>query len=283
MDCACLDFPGFWLGWPRSLGAAAGHVMTAPGIPGEFDARASGDSVVLTWTTSSNSPDKYAIHRGTTRASLSSIGEVVPPATHYKDSGLEPNTYYYKVVASKGTETAETEIKNVTTSEAAVSIGLGTFLFYLAIVIGAIASAIFVVPFPTFAADASLESISGSVGAFLVRFGVILLVVAFVPALIEVLARTFHIRFRPSGTDGVRAAAASGTPLAEIILGVVGQFPELLRRPAGYGVASMLLGVILLVGAAFGFGGDEAAASPSPSPGVTTPAPPTASPGPGST
>jgi hypothetical protein len=226
---------------------------------------------------------EFDIQRGSTAGTLATIATVPASVTTHEDTPGDPGTYYYAVIARKGSDaSAATPAKDVTIFAPTVNISIRLFVGYLVAVVAGIVLLFLFVPFPTIATPTDrLDSVSGAVGAYLVRFGVILLIAAVVVALVEQLARTFKITFGPRaptpGEQGIGPNAvdpASG--LAQVFLGTLAALPDLLRRPAGYGIAVILLGVVLLIGASFGF--KDSAPSASPSPGSAAPSAPAPTP-----
>lgn len=266
--------------------AAGADVMAAPQKPTEVKAKVEGSTVTVSWKApaAGDAPTEYTIQRGTDRGDLRDLKTVQAPTTEYDDKGLG-TVYYYTVVAKNADGPSDApEAEEAILESRPIELSLKAFAGWALIVVGGLIAIHVALPYPQIPAPSdTLASISGNVGAFLVRFGVVLLVAAFIPALIELFARTFHIRPKPKPPEaGLVAAAGAG----EAFLGVVSQLPELLKRPAGYGMALVLLGVLLLVGAAFGFGAGDAGAGASPSPGAESPAPGTpgpATPEPGAT
>jgi hypothetical protein len=237
--------------------------MAAPDVPIEFTARLNGSKVSLSWKAAStgDTATEFNIQRGSTAGTLADRATVPASVTTYEDTPTDPGTYYYAVVAKKGTEaSAATAAQQVTVVAPPVDIAIRLFIGYFIGVGLGIAALFWIVPFPAIATPTDhLDSVSGAVGAYLVRFGVILLIAAFVPALVEQLARTFNVTFgrgRVGAAGEPRFGAEALEPtggLAQVFLGTLASLPDLLRRPAGYGVAVILLGVVLLIGASFGF------------------------------
>lgn len=254
--------------------------MSAPGKPTEVGAKIVGTTITISWKapTGGDVPTEYRLRRGLEREALQDLPSVPATTTSYEDKALGPGTYYYAVVAKNaGGDSDASDVTEATIDSPAIEMSLTTFLVWGLVVIGGLYALHQVLPFPKIPEPTNtLASVSGSVGAYLVRFGVVLLVAAFIPALIELFARTFHIRAEFKLPSFGRTRMVNG--VGEVFLGVVGQLPDLLRRPAGYGVALVLLGVLLLVGSAFGFGGGDAGAGASPSPGIESPGPGTPSP-----
>jgi hypothetical protein len=63
----------------------------------------SSKEVDLSWTTSVNNITSFAVQRGTSSSSLTTVTTLTAPATSYKDTAVSANTtYYYRVVATKG-------------------------------------------------------------------------------------------------------------------------------------------------------------------------------------
>ena len=253
--------------------------MAAPGKP-ILTSMAGMSGISLGWavpppTATAPAPDRYTVKRGLTPNAMTQIPNVSVTDASFADSGLQPGTYYYAVVAWNGQDSIESDPASATVPDQAISLGWEMLAIYVAVVVIGLIGIGLLVPFPSVGPDATLASVSASVGAFLVRFGVILLTAAFVPALVELLARTFKPPPRP---DSLRTTANMGAGgLGGTIVGIVAELPELLKKPAGYGISVILLGVVLLVGAAFGFN-DSATSTPSASPG--SPAPATATPTP---
>lgn len=247
-------------------------------------------SVFMTWSAGAGDPPaKYVIHRGQDGAppgdpAIKTITASVPPAC--TDSGLNPGTYSYSVTAigSDDKPSSPSDTCTVTlTAVKPISLNVGPFLGYLLIVAAMLALAFVLVPFPKLTVEATtLPLISGLAGAFLIRIGVVLLVAAFVLALMELLVRTFAIKFAIKSalrggftTDSEIVGDTASGAFVQAIAAVMAQFPQLLQRPSGFGVSAILLGVVLLVGAAFGYGGAAASpgASPTPTPTASSSAP----------
>ncbi|HEV2005077.1 MAG TPA: hypothetical protein VGQ85_00555 [Candidatus Limnocylindrales bacterium] len=253
--------------------------MATPGVPTDFAVCVNGSKVELSWkaATTGDTATEYEILRGATAAKLEHLATVAASKTTHEDTPPAPGPYSYGVVAKIGPDkSAATAALDVIVVAPAVNIWIGLFAGYVALVVVGIWALFVLVPFPTIAAPSDhLDSVSGAVGAYLVRFGIVLVIAAFVVALVEQLARTFKITFerprtRAPGEPTINADAidpASG--LAQVILGTLAALPELLRRPAGYGIAIILLGVVLLIGASFGF--KDAAPGASPGPGSAAP------------
>jgi len=263
----------------------------APGVPQNIELTVGADRVTVMWSPVGGDPDGYVVERGDTPSSISPFAQTPASATYYNDRDLAVGTYHYAVRAIKGAEQSDrSPVRSAEVRGSAVEIPPLWFGIYVIGVVLALAVAYFLVPFPSLPQNPStLALISGVIGGLLVRLGLMLLIVAFIPAVVEGLARTFRLWARepvvsprrrvPEGVTGGAGAAAAAFPLVSLVTGVISELPDMLRRPAGYGIASIVLGVTLLIGSAFGYGNQSAAADPTPTPTVS-PAPRTPTPSP---
>lgn len=241
--------------------------MAKPGTPADLRASVDEGTVTVAWKAPKDggTPTEYLVdRRGPTGtkvfdpqpASVSSLTDTVPPGD------------YDYLVAGKNMDGASDPPATISVivPRPPVQTNLIEFLIIAGVVLGGLVLLAIVVPFPAIPQPSdNLASISGSVGAYLVRFGVILLIAAFIPALMELFARTFVIKPKlDASIRGTLEQTQVRMGFGDLLLGVVGKLPDLLRSPAGYGVTLVLLGVLLLVGASFGLDG-QAPASPAPS------------------
>lgn len=138
----------------------------------------------------------------------------------------------------------------------------------------AVAVALFLIagsiPGPDTPADASPELIAARVGEYLARWGVALVVVSFVPAVVVAVLAAFTYRTPDTG----RAEAAG---LGAAWANLIDALPRLLGTAPGIGIAVLLLAVLLLLGNTFNFDGDDTtdggSAASSPAAETAAPAP----------
>ena len=112
--------------------------------------------------------------------------------------------------------------------------------------------------------ESTVDQTNAAVGAFLILAGVVLTMVAFVPALVLTILSSFDLRTAPP-----RPGARGG--LGETIGAAIAAIPDLLKLPAGFGVVLVLLGVILMSATTLA---SEPGASPTPTPANGESAPP---------
>jgi hypothetical protein len=117
--------------------------------------------------------------------------------------------------------------------------------------------------------ESTVEETSAAVGAFLIFAGTVLTLVAFLPALILTILSSFELK----SSAGPRAL---GGGLGGTIQAVISAIPDLLKVPAGFGVALVLLGVILMSSTALA--SENAQASPTPVPSSSGSAAPESAP-----
>ncbi len=249
--------------------------MAKPGTPTDLRVTVEGGTVHLSWGPASGggTATEYLIDRR--GPSGTKVFEPLPASVTSLVDQVPAGEYDYLIAGKNMDGASDPPARiSVTIERPPVQTNLLEFLVLAAVVLGGIAILAVLVPFPAIPQPSdSLASVSGVVGAYLVRFGVILLTAAFIPALIELLARTFEIKPKvDTSVRGTLEQTQVRMGFGELLLGIVGKLPDLLRSPAGYGVTLVLLGVVLLIGAAAGL--DEAAAgagaSPTPSP-IATP------------
>lgn len=259
----------------------------APGVPPNVELTVGADRVTVVWSVASGDPDSYIVERGESESSVRPLVRVPAGATYYTDRDMAVGTYHYAVRAVKGDEPSDqSAVKVAEVTGAVIDIPPLWFGIYVVGVVIALAVAYFLVPFPNLPQNPStLALISGVIGGLLVRLGLMLLIVAFIPAVVEGLARVFRPWAkpadrapRPSLGEGIGPSSAA-PPLVALVTGALGAMPELLRRPAGYGIAAIVLGVTLLIGSAFGYGNQAATPDPTPTP-TASPAPRTPTPSP---
>ena len=146
---------------------------------------------------------------------------------------------------------------------------VGVALFFLAQAIAG----------PDTPADASPALIAARGGEYRARWGVSLVVVSFIPAIVVAVLAAFVCLAR---SDSVTLAGGLGDAYTRL----VDALPGLLRTAPGIGVAVLLLAVLLLLGNSFNGGGESAGAANSAVPGASAtpsasaPAEPTESRGP---
>lgn len=114
--------------------------------------------------------------------------------------------------------------------------------------------------------EPTVESANIAVGANLVRWGLAISILSFIPALLLSLIGAFRIEQVRQETGG-DLAAQNVNPVVEVIKLV----PDLLKVPGGFGIALALIGAIIMTGTALGGGDAEATPTPTPTgtPGIT--------------
>ncbi|MFN2419059.1 MAG: hypothetical protein ABR593_09070, partial [Candidatus Limnocylindria bacterium] len=117
----------------------------------------------------------------------------------------------------------------------------------------------------------AIEPTNSLVGAYLVRWGIVLVIVAFIAQLFMLIASSLQLAEEEE--EVIEGAAA--TP-ADLVTALTAALPGLIKVPAGIGVSLALIGAILLLGTAVAL---EPEASPtptaSPTAGLTDGATPT--------
>ena len=99
--------------------------------------------------------------------------------------------------------------------------------------------------------EPTVESANIAVGSNLVRWGLAVALLAFVPALLLSFVGAFRVEeIKRLDENGV---AVSGGTIVEVIKAV----PELLKVPGGFGIALALIGAIIMAGTALGGDSDE--------------------------
>lgn len=113
--------------------------------------------------------------------------------------------------------------------------------------------------------EPTVESANIAVGANLVRWGLAISILSFIPALLLSLIGAFRIEQVRQETGG-DLASQNVNPVVEVIKLV----PDLLKVPGGFGIALALIGAIIMTGTALG-GDAEATPTPAPTgtPGIT--------------
>jgi hypothetical protein len=114
-------------------------------------------------------------------------------------------------------------------------------------------------------AGSTVDQTNAAVGAFLILAGVVLTVVAFIPALVLTILSSFELRRAAPPKPGARG------PLGDAIGSAIAAIPDLLKLPAGFGVVLVLLGVILMSATTLA---SEPGSSPTPTPAGGESAPP---------
>jgi hypothetical protein len=133
---------------------------------------------------------------------------------------------------------------------------------FLLIVLAVLALAAFL-PFPEVGAPTdgeppAIEPTNALVGAYLVRWGIVLVIVAFIGQLFMLIASTIKLEEEQGLVESTGASPAD--PLAAL----AGALPGLIKVPAGIGVSLALIGAVLLLGTAVAVQ-DEGSPTPSPS------------------
>jgi hypothetical protein len=86
-----------------TYGDVVGFVSTPPGVPTGLGATPGPNSVTLTWTAATGSPNSYNINRSTNSGSgYATVGTTTAPTVTFTDSVLGGQTYYYVVTAVNG-------------------------------------------------------------------------------------------------------------------------------------------------------------------------------------
>jgi fibronectin type 3 domain-containing protein len=86
-----------------TYGDVVGYVGTPPGTPTGLGATPGANSVTLTWTAASGTPNSYNIKRSTTSGTgYTTVGTTTAPTVTFTDSVLGGQTYYYVVTAVNG-------------------------------------------------------------------------------------------------------------------------------------------------------------------------------------
>jgi fibronectin type 3 domain-containing protein len=86
-----------------TYGDVVGFVSIPPAAPAGLTATSGTNSVTLTWTAASGSPNSYNIKRSTTSGTgYTTVGTTTVPTVSFTDSVLGGQTYYYVVTASNG-------------------------------------------------------------------------------------------------------------------------------------------------------------------------------------
>ena len=241
-----------------------------------LEARVDARRVSLEWQRDTR-PDTsyYRVYRATGSDEPRHLMDTT--ATTALDTTVEPGaTYRYTVsmVNGDGDETPLSIEKTVAIGRRAIAarqpIVVSPNVVVLAVttlLVALVAVLLFtLLPFARPAPDATIQSANAQVGADLVRYGVVLLFVAFLAAIVTAAVTTFVFSARPGGRaeQGVDA----GLPWDSAVKAL----PTLLRQPAGYGAILVLLGVLLLATTALGSAALGAATAAS-TPGATaTPA-----------
>jgi hypothetical protein len=148
---------------------------------------------------------------------------------------------------------------------------------FLAIVAAVVLLAV-LIPFPDIGAQPdgetpAIEPTNALVGAYLVRWGIVLVIVAFVGQLFMLIASSIKLEEKPPPEEEITTKVS----LPDLATALVGALPGLIKVPAGIGVSLALIGAILLLGTAVA-GQPDASPTPSPSAaneprGSTVPAP----------
>jgi len=227
--------------------------MTAPQAPTAVVPARQGNTVTLRWTAPPGTVTGYTVKRGSP-TSLDVVGSTV--TTQFVDAGVPVGEYVYAVAAVNSTGTSpDSDQAGVTISAPPITIAPGPLVLLVLVVLFVLAVIAVAVPFPNTPSTDTIAQVNGQVGAYLVRFGVILLVAAFVVALLQSILSSLTIAAAPAA-PGTRDVGAGG--LVDVISGLAKAFPELLKQPAGYGAVALLLGVVLLLGTAIGYGNSGA-------------------------
>lgn len=141
---------------------------------------------------------------------------------------------------------------HVVSALAAATLGLSVVFF---VMVGALGF-----PVLTPGENPTVESANIAVGSNLVRWGLAITLLAFIPALLLSFIGAFRVeQVQVEETQGFEGG---GSVVVEVIKAV----PDLLKVPGGFGIALALIGAIIMTGTALGDGAPDPTPSPAPTP-----------------
>jgi hypothetical protein len=257
--------------------------MAVPGAPTNLEAKAVSGAVWVSWSEVA-AVGSYEVQRKKAADTDFAVVDTVPRASFVDDDVLPDTKYVYQVRAVNDDGPSPwSAIKTVSTPAESVAVPeISRTQLGLAVVVGIVVLAalwalnggLAFVNFPNITATTTRESAIVQVGSYLVRLGLVLLVVTFIPAF-AIWAVT-SVRIKKATKPEAAATDGGGIPSIGDALEFLKAVPDILKVPSGFAALLLVLGVFLLVGGGLGSDGDSsdsASSSPSPSAEVASPLP----------